>query len=230
MQESRHVSGRLGPYRVVNLSKIVDPATETRRCTLNRHSKVVMGVEDYHTDLDITSHLGTHLEAPYHHGDMTKDVVDLLPERYVGRGVLLKLDTCRPNALISRSDLDAADGGRVREGDVVVLDSPYHSEPFVDTPDDRRPHLSRESAEWFVQKRVKAVGFGDGICIEKNKEHCTACHDIMLAEDILFIEVMKNLDALRRDVFLIVFTPLPIQGLDSSPTTVLAIEGLPEFS
>ena len=30
----------------------------------------------------------------------------------------------------------------VRAGDVLVLDSPYHSEPFVESPNDKRPHLS----------------------------------------------------------------------------------------
>jgi kynurenine formamidase len=224
------VSGRIGPYRTVCLSKIIDPATETRRCALRRHATVVQGVEDYHTDVDIVTHLGTHVEAPYHHADLTKDVTDLPPDHYVGRGVLLRLDTCAPNALITRADLDAADGGRVRAGDVLVLDSKYHSEPFVESPDDKRPHLSRESAAWFVEKQVKAVGFGDGICIETNIEHCVACHDIMLEKDILFIEVLQNLDQLQQDVFLIIFMPLPIRGLDSSPVNVMAIEGIPGFT
>jgi len=147
MKPAQTISGNVGPYRSVNLSKIIDPATEKRRCVLRRHATVVQGVEDYHTDVDIMTHLGTHVEAPYHHGDLKKDVMDLPPTHYVGRGVLLRLDTCEPNALITRADLDAADGGWVRTGDVIILDSRYHSEPFEESPDDRRPHLSRESAE-----------------------------------------------------------------------------------
>ena len=219
--------GPLGQYRTVNLSKIIDPTTETRRCALRRHKTVVQGVEDYHTDVDIVTHLGTHVEAPYHHAHLVKDVTALPANHYVGRGVLLNLDTCGPNALITRKDLELADKGRVRKGDIVILDSQYHSEPFVEDPNDRRPHLSRESAEWFLEKQVKAVGFGDGICIESNAEHCNACHDIMLGNDILFIEVMRNIDKLEQDTFLIVFMPLPIRGLDSSPVNVMAIEGVP---
>ena len=230
MEQVQDVSGNVGPYRTVNLSKIIDPATEKRRCVLRRHRTVVLGVEDYHTDVDIMTHLGTHVEAPYHHGDLTKDVTDLPPDHYVGRGVLLKLDTCEPNALITRADLDATDHGRVCAGDVIILDSKYHSEPFVESPDDKRPHLSRESAEWFVEKKVKAVGFGDGICIETNIEHCVACHDIMLGNDVLFIEVLQNIDKLQQDIFLIIFMPLPIRGLDSSPVNVMAIEGIPGFT
>ena len=230
MKKEKHISGHVGQYLTVNLSKIIDPAIETRRCVLRRHATVVQGVEDYHTDVDIMSHLGTHVEAPYHHGDLKKDVTDLPPDHYVGRGVLLMLDTCQPNALISSADLDAANCGRVQAGDVLILDSRYHSEPFVISPDDKRPHLSRESAEWFVEKRVKAVGFGDGICIETNIEHCVACHDIMLGNDVLFIEVLQNIDKLQQDIFLIIFMPLPIKGLDSSPVSVMAIEGIPGFA
>jgi len=221
--------GRVGPYRTVQLSKIIDPQTERRRCVLRRKVVDVNGVKDYHTDVDIVTHLGTHVEAPYHHADLTKDVTALPADHYIGRGVLLRLDTCAPRALITRADLDAADRGRVRPGDVLVLDSPFHSEPFVDNPADQRPHLSRESAEWFRDKGVKAVGFGDGICIETNVEHCIACHDLMLGNDILFLEVMKNIDRLEAEIFLIVYLPLPIKGLDACPVNIMAIEGIPGF-
>ncbi len=222
--------GHVGPYRTVQLSKIIDPAVERRRCVLHRKVVDVNGVKDFHTDVDITTHLGTHVEAPYHHGELTKDVTALPPDYFMGRGVRLNLDTCAPLALITRRDLEAADRGRVRKGDVLVLDSRFHSEPFVKNPNDQRPHLSKESAQWFLEKGVKAVGFGDGICIENNIEHCVACHDIMLGNDILFLEVLKNIDQLKADIFLIVYLPLPIKGLDSSPVNIVAIEGIPEFS
>lgn len=222
--------GRAGPYRTVQLSKIIDPQTERRRCVLRRKPVEVNGVIDYHTEVDLITHLGTHVEAPYHHGALTKDVTDLPADHFIGRGVLLKLTTCEPGALITAADLDAADGGRVRPGDVVVLDSRFHSEPFVHNPHDQRPHLSRASADWFVAKGVKAVGFGDGICIEKNVEHCVACHDIMLGHDILFLEVLKNIELLQAGIFLISYLPLPIKGLDASPVNIMVLEGVPGFT
>lgn len=218
--------GHIGQYRSIFLSKVIDPETEKRRCKLTKHSATVQGVTDYHTDIDIMSHLGTHLEAPCHHQGCTKDVADFPFDDYMGRGVKLHLKSCKPKALITRFDLEQADQNRVCPGDIIVLDSNFHSEPFVETPDDNRPQLSKESAEWFLEKKVRAVGFGDGIAIENNTEHCIACHDIMLGNDILFIEVMQNIDQLKQDVFAIVFMPLPIIGLDSSPVSVVAIEGI----
>ncbi|MDO9541025.1 MAG: cyclase family protein, partial [Kiritimatiellia bacterium] len=191
---SRHVVGALGQCRTICLSKIIDPKTEKRRCVIRRHRAEVQGVIDYHSDIDITSHLGTHVEAPYHLRDDLKDITGLFPDRFIGRGVLLRLATCRPRALITRQDLDAADGGVLRRDDIVLLDSPFHHEPFTPGPDDQRPQLSRESAEWFRDREVKSIGFGDGIAIENDPEQCVAFHEILMPHDVTFIEVLQNLD------------------------------------
>lgn len=226
---SRHVIGALGQYRTICLSRIIDPKTEKRRCVIRRHQAQVQGVIDYHSDIDIMSHLGTHVEAPYHLRDDLKDITELSPDHFIGRGVLLRLATCQPRALITRHDLNAADGGVVCRDDIVLLDSPFHHEPFTPGPDDRRPQLSREAAEWFLEKEVKGIGFGDGIAIENNPEQCVAFHEILMPHDVTFIEVLQNLDQLSRKVFLLVCLPLPIRGLDSSPAHVMAIEGVPGF-
>ncbi len=54
--------GRIGPYRTVQLSKVIDPATERRRCVLRRKPVDVNGVVDYHTEADIF--LITYLPLP----------------------------------------------------------------------------------------------------------------------------------------------------------------------
>lgn len=46
----------------------------------------------------------------------------------------------------------------------------------------------------------------------------------------MFLEVLKNLDRLEKDVFFMSYAPLPIMGLDSCPVRAYAIEGLEEFS
>ena len=55
-------------------------------------------------------------------------------------------------------------------------------------------------------------------------------HDILLKENIVFLEVLKNLDKLEKNVFFMSYAPLPIISLDSCPVRAYAIEGLEEFS
>ena len=62
--------------RMVDLSKLVDPATETRRCKLDRFN-TGGAIPDFHTNFDIMSHLGTHAECPYHHDDNWPDVTSV---------------------------------------------------------------------------------------------------------------------------------------------------------
>ena len=55
----------LNGLRVVDLTKQLDPSTETRRCHLYRFN-TGGPIPDFHTIMDLTSHLGTHAECPYH--------------------------------------------------------------------------------------------------------------------------------------------------------------------
>lgn len=222
----------MGRLRVIDLSKQLDPLTETRRCRLTRFN-TGGPIPDYHTHMDLMSHLGTHVESPYHHRDEWPDVQALPLSCFMGRAIYVKLTDLEPNSHIRPADMERACGGRIREGDIVILDSPYTMEPFTpktNTAEDKRLFVGRELAEWFVEKEVKCVGFGDGVSIENSAEDVGAFHDILMAENIVFLEVLKNLDKLTTDTFFLSYAPLPIRGLDSSPVRAYAIEGLAEFS
>ncbi len=215
---------RIGGYRVVDLSKMVDPATSTRTCRIKRFYQE--STKDYHSEATVESHLGTHVETPLHYADGWKDIVDLPVTAFMGRAVLLKLE-CGPTARVTAAMLDRADKGRVKAGDILLLTSPYHCEPFSNRPDDRRPYLCRESGEWFVQKRVKCIGFGDGVAIEHSVKDACDVHEAVMPKDIMFLEVLQNLDQLKSGVFFLIYQPMPIKGLDSCCVRAVAIEGIP---
>ncbi len=217
--------------RVVDLTKPLDPKNENRRCWLWRYN-TGGPIPDYHTIMDLTSHLGTHCECPYHHDDNWPSVAELPLTTFMGRALYVVLDLPE-NHQITGEDLEKAIGNRVREGDVVLLDSPHKLPPFTPAtngPDDHRLVVGEDSAKWFAAKKVKCVGFGDGVSIEDCQENVKPFHDILMAQNIVFLEVLKNLELLKTDTFFISYSPLPILGLDSCPVRVYAIEGLAEFS
>lgn len=226
-----NTSYEMNGLRIVDLTKVLDPKTESRRCHLIRYN-TGGPIPDFHTALDLTSHLGTHCECPYHHDDNWPSVADLPLTTFMGRGLYVVLDLPE-NHQITGDDLEKAIGGRVKEGDVVILDSPHKLAPFTPAtngPDDHRLVVGEDSAKWFAAKKVKCVGFGDGVSIEDCLENVKPFHDILMAENIVFLEVLKNLDQLKKDVFFVSYAPLPIVGADSCPVRVYAIEGLSEFS
>lgn len=223
---------KMGNLRVVDLSKPLDPATESRRCHLFRFN-TGGPIPDYHTIIDITSHLGTHVECPYHHHDEWPDASSLPLTTFMGRAILVNFHNAAPNAYITPQMLEEACGSKLRKDDIIILDSSYKLTPFTaktNTEEDKRLLVNRETALWLRDHQVKCVGFGDGVSIENRNEDVCPFHDVLLAENIVFIEVLKNLDKLERDIFFMSYAPLNIKGLDSSPVHAYAIEGLAEFS
>lgn len=223
---------QLGDLRVIDMTKLLDPKTESRRCHMYRFN-TGGPIPDFHTIMDLTSHLGTHVECPYHHNDNWTDVADLPLTTFMGRCVYLKFTDIAPNTHISAADLDRASRGRIGKGDIVIIDSIHTYPPFTagtNSPDDKRLFINGESANWFKDKGVKCVGFGDGVSIENCNEDVSAFHDILMEVDCVFLEVLKNLEELRSEVFFFSYTPLPIKGLDSCPVRAYAIEGLPGFT
>ena len=218
--------------RIIDLSKELDPETESRRCKIRRFN-TGGPIPDFHTDMDITSHLGTHVECPYHHRDGWPSVAEVPLTQFMGRGIYVNFDDAEPNAYITPEMLEKHTAGKLHEGDVIIIDSPHQIPPFTaltNTPEDKRLLVNGETAQWLLEHKVKCVGFGDGVSIENRNEDVCPFHDILLAENILFIEVMKNLDKLSKDVFFISYAPMNIKGLDSCSVRAYAIEGLAEFS
>ena len=156
--------------RLVDLTKVLDPATESRRCHLIRYN-TGGPIPDFHTALDLTTHLGTHCECPYHHFEDGKSVGDLPLTTFMGRAIYVNIDFLEPNAHI-----------------------------------------------------------GDGVSIENCNEDVKPFHDILMEVDIVFLEVLKNLEELSTDTFFMSYTPLPLIGADSMPVRAYAIEGLPGFT
>lgn len=222
---------QMGNLRIIDLTKPLDPATESRRCHLFRFN-TGGPIPDFHTNIDITSHLGTHCECPYHHDDNWPDAFALPLTSFMGRALYVSFDKAPANAYISPAMLEEACGDKLREGDIILLDSPYKLTPFTEktnTPEDKRLRINGEAATWLRDRKVKCVGFGDGVSIESSNDDVKPFHDILMAENILFLEVLKNLEELKTDVFFMSYSPLYIKGLDSSPVRAYAIEGLAEF-
>lgn len=220
----------LGNLRVVDLTKFIDPTTETRRCKLHRFN-TGGPIPDFHTDFDITTHLGTHCECPYHHEENWPDVSSLPLTSFLGRARYFCFEDVQPNGYITSAVLDKHCAS-VEEGDVVILDSCFKLSPFTpdtNTAKDKRLFVNGETAQWMVEHKVKCVGFGDGVSIENRNEDVKPFHDICMAKNITFIEVLKNLELLKSNTFFISFAPMLIKGLDSCPVRVYAIERLKEF-
>ena len=153
----------LGNLKVIDLTKPLDPKSESRRCHLIRYN-TGGPIPDFHTAMDLTSHLGTHCECPYHHDDNWPSVAELPLTTFMGRAIYVDFkDTLPHRKHISAADLDKATEGWVKEGDILIIDSSYKLDPFTpdtNTDKDQRLLVNGETAQWCVDHKIKCVGFG----------------------------------------------------------------------
>ena len=85
----------IGNLHIVDLSKVLDPNTESRRCRLWRFNTGGI-IPDFHTLMDLTSHLGTHCECPYHHDEDWPSVAELPLSQFMGREAVIVVHAAPP--------------------------------------------------------------------------------------------------------------------------------------
>ena len=100
----------MGNLRVIDLSKILDSATETRRCHLFRFN--TGGPRpDYHTHMDLMRHQGSNCEFPDHLEDICPSAADLPLTTFLGRAVYVDFkDIVAKSGHITASYLDREAG------------------------------------------------------------------------------------------------------------------------
>jgi arylformamidase len=204
----------VGDPRLVDLSVMLVPGKETRRLEIRpfiyQHDKTTMH------EVDMESHLGTHVEAPSHYVVGGKDLAGMPLDTFLGEGVVLRCSLDEPGQPIGPQQLQSADQGRVKPGDIVLLSCFPQSE-------DRRSYLSPEGAMWLFEKKAKMIGFDNSL--REDPPGKTTTHEILLKNDVPLIENLTNLDKVTEPRVLVIALPLFIDGLDSSPVRAIAVEG-----
>ena len=102
-------------------------------------------------------HASTHADAPIHVEEGYPYIDEMPLERYCGKGVVVSIPK-KKWEVIGPEDLEKAEP-TIEKGDIVIINSGWHRywgdtvKYFVYSPG-----LYKEAGEWFVKKKVKAVG------------------------------------------------------------------------
>ena len=174
------------------------------------------------SEVRLWSHVGTHMEAPYHYLQDGSDCAALPLARVAGEAVRLDLRHKAIGQAITPEDLAAADPG-IRPGDIVLvwtgLDVHYRTARSHD-----RPYFTLAAIQWLIAKEIACLGV-DCSGIEKRDEPAQPAHEALFRHGIPLIEHLTHLDQLTQTRFFVVAMPWRVQGLDASPVSVLAFEG-----
>ncbi len=173
-------------------------------------------------DVKISSHVGTHIEFPFHHLKTGKDAADYPLERMVGDAVLFDFTHKKKDEEITKQEIIDS-GVEVRKGDIVIIYTGMQE--LWKTPRGHdRPALSVKATEYLViEKGIHCIGT-DATGLEVRGTDYHPVHQMLFAHDVAMVESMTNLDKLSGSRFTIFILPIRVKGMDSCPVRIVAME------
>lgn len=172
----------------------------------------------------LTTHSGTHIDAPFHFVPDAETVSDLPLEHFVAPAVALNFQSKTPKSNINATDLSAALDGRDVTGFVVLLKTGWgEKRGFTKEYLEQYPYLTGDGAELLVSKGIKGVGtdclsiggFEDG--------QGPPAHEALLGAKKLIVEDMQIPETLLdgRTRWFAAF-PIKMKGASAAWTRAIA--------
>jgi kynurenine formamidase len=215
--------------RIIDLTHALTPGKEERTLELKTffveeilpHIKRGKDVWYIMQELKMLTHIGTHIESPYHYIKDGIDASQIPLENLVREGVVLDFSHKKPFEKIDVEDFSKYEQ-KVRKGDIVLIRTD-RSKYYGTSEYHQRPYLTPEAVKWLIKKKISCLGV-DASGIEVKGIHDQPNHKLLFENGIPLIENLTNLDQIRKERVLIIVLPLKIKGMDASPLRVIAIE------
>ncbi len=182
-----------------------------------------MGVKDmgYNiTNLIFSSHLGTHLDAPFHFFDDGRTVEALDVRRGFGPAWVLDFSHKGRKGEITPADLEAH-AAKITPGCRLIFRTGWDKEFPQPHYFGEQPYLGPDACRWLVAREVATVALDMPTIMPA--DYITV-HHILLKPEVLVIEGLRGLDQLRGERVILCALPLRIRGRDGSPCRAMAID------
>ncbi len=173
--------------------------------------------------LFLSSHTGTHVDAPYHFIKNGKKIHQIEPHRFLGDAILIKINT-RQNYGITKSDILKFEekNGKIPNGSIVVFATGWNNNVRRKNFFKENPGLDISAAKYLVSKKTNMVGI-DSPSIDVGKNSSFSSHLILLKNDVLILENLCNLNKIKSTKFKLVALPLKLQNATGSPVRAVAV-------
>ncbi len=200
--------------------KIFDISWPISKATTGYKDRYIVGIDEIknfnrdgvrETAIHLSSHSGTHVDAPSHFLREGKTIDEMHLDRLIGDCVVLDMTTCAER--ITRDCLLAHDN-EIAEGGIILLRTTNSDFSATDKFSPHFVYLEASGAAYLAEKKVKAVGI-DYLGIEHSQPgHPT--HENLLNADIVIVEGLR-LRHVQPGSYFFVCLPLNVIGTEAAP-------------
>jgi arylformamidase len=168
------------------------------------------------TSIEMGSHTGTHLDAPFHMVTGGKRLSEIPIDQLVGDASVVELPSVRS---IGRTELAGIDWTGVErvlfktENSSHWRDGKFYEE-FV--------YLEPNGAEFLLERGIRLVGI-DYLSIDKYKSEKHPTHFVLLTKNVVLIEGL-DLSRVPPGRYHMVALPLHLKDADGAPTRVILMD------
>ena len=172
--------------------------------------------------LFLSSHTGTHLDAPYHFVENGLKIHEINLTRLVREAVLI-MSRKKSDKAITKSDIQKFEKkhGKIPNYSTVIFWTGWQKMLRDDSYFIKNPGLSEAAAKYLVSKKTNMVGI-DSPSIDFKGSQRFPVHRLFSKNNILIVENLANLDKIKTTKFHFIVLPLKLNGATGSPVRAIA--------
>jgi len=172
--------------------------------------------------LFLSSHTGTHIDAPYHFIKNGLKIHQIPIDRLLGKAILIKLEKNK-NSIISKSDITLFEKkyGIIKNQSSIFFFTGWQKNLKKDNYFTENPGLGLSATKYLASKKINLVGI-DSPSIDPGKDESFRVHHILSKNNILIVENLTNLNKIKSQEFKFTILPLKLKNATGSPVRAIA--------
>ena len=173
------------------------------------------------TLLTMFSHTGTHMDPPAHIFENGRTLDSFPVDFFTGCAVVVDCKDVPEGGLIGPERIESL-GDAARESDFLLFNTGW--DRFWGKPEyfGEYPCLSPDAVELIGQMELRGIGF-DTIGIDPISDEALSIHHTLLAQNMVFIENLTNLDKIGDRPFMLYALPMKWEASDGAPVRAIAV-------
>tara|TARA_Y100001954_G_scaffold177902_1_gene189120 strand:+ start:555 stop:1202 length:648 start_codon:yes stop_codon:yes gene_type:complete len=173
--------------------------------------------------LFLSTHTGTHLDAPYHFVKKGQKIDQIMTKRLVTEAILIKIRK-GPDQAITKSDIQKFEKKfeKIDDGSTVIFHTDWQKNLNKKSYFLKNPGLAVSAAKYLASKKINLVGI-DSPSIDLGKNGKFSVHHILAKEGVLIAENLANLDKINSETFHLIIAPLKLKNATGSPIRAMAL-------